>query len=86
MARALAMRHTVAPAQNRDDFRARARQAHAHYASAGCHYWLFEESGLPGAFVEFFEASDPDTLQRAHRGAPEPVSETARVYVEVELS
>jgi hypothetical protein len=84
--RAIAMRHTVAPAPERDEFRERARQSLAHYSSSGCRYWLFEESGLPGAYVEFFEAGDPDTLQRAHRSAPAPLSDNARLYVEVELT
>jgi hypothetical protein len=86
VARAISMRHTVAPAADRSEFRERARQSRAHYASAGCHYWLFEEPGLPGAFIEFFEAGDADTLQRAHRSAPAPLAESARMYVEVELT
>lgn len=86
MARAISMRHTVAPTADRTEFRERARQARAHYTSMGCKYWLFEEPGLPGAYIEFFEAADPDTLQSAHRTAPEPIPETARMYVEVELA
>jgi hypothetical protein len=47
---------------------------------------LFEEGSLPGAYVEFFEADAPDKLQRAHRDAPTPIIESARMYVEVDLS
>jgi hypothetical protein len=36
--------------------------------------------------VEFFEARDPETLLRAHRTAPDPILESARLYVEVELN
>lgn len=86
MARAISMRHTIVPLAERDEFRATARRAQQHYAAAGCHYWLFEESSLPGAYVEFFEAGEPDALRRAHRGAPDPIHESARMYVEVELS
>jgi hypothetical protein len=86
VARAISMRQTVAPAADRNEFRERARQSRAHYTSAGCKYWLFEEPSLPGAFIEFFEAGDADTLQRAHRSAPEPIADTARMYVEVELT
>ena len=86
MPRAISMRHTVVPSSERDGFRARARRSSSHYASKGCHYWLFEEQSLPGAYVEFFESSDRDTLVRAHRDAPEPVLESARLYVEVELT
>jgi hypothetical protein len=80
------MRHTIVPSAEREQFRTRARQALAHYSQAGCHYWLFEESTLPGAYVEFFEASDSGTLTRAHRTAPAPILDSARMYVEVELS
>jgi hypothetical protein len=86
VARAISMRHTVVPSQDRGEFRDRAGRARTHYSGAGCRYWLFEESGLPGAYVEFFEANDPDTLHRAHRSAPEPIAQAARMYVEVELS
>ena len=85
MPRAISMRHTIVPLPERDEFRDTARRAQKHYAAAGCHYWLFEESSLPGAYVEFFEASAPDTLQQAHRGAPSPIADSARMYVEVEL-
>lgn len=86
MARAISMRHTVVPAAERNKFRERARRALAHYSGNGCHYWLFEEASLPGAYVEFCEANDRDTLLRAHREAPRPVLESARMYVEVELT
>lgn len=85
MARAISMRHTIVPSGDRDEFRERASRARAHYTSAGCQYWLFEEGSLSGAYVEFFEASDPETLSRAHRGSPDPLIESARMYVEVEL-
>jgi hypothetical protein len=41
---------------------------------------------LPGAFLEFVEAGDADTLARALASAPEPILDPQRVYVEVELS
>jgi hypothetical protein len=80
------MRQTVAPMADRNEFRERARRSRAHYTGSGCHYWLFEEPGLPGAYIEFFEAGDLDTLQRAHRSAPDPIADNARLYVEVELT
>ena len=80
------MRHTVVPSGDKAAFRERARAARAHYADLGCQYWLFEEASLPGAYVEFFEAKDRETLLKAHRGAPDPVRDSARMYVEVELS
>ena len=86
MPRAISMRHTVVPSAEKAEFRARARRSLAHYAGKGCHYWLFEEASLPGAYVEFFEANDRATLVQAHRDAPSPVLESARLYVEVELN
>ena len=80
------MRHTSVPAGQRAEFREDARRSRAHYTGRGCNYWLFEESQLPGAYVEFFEAKDRDTLVRAHGDAPKPVLESARLYVEVELT
>jgi len=84
--RAVSMRHTAVPSGDREDFRVRARESRAHYANAGCRYWLYEEDQLPGAFVEFFEASDQDTLANAHRGARGTAHQSSRVYLEVELS
>jgi hypothetical protein len=84
--RAISFRHTVVPLGDKKEFRERARTARAHYSAQGCVYALFEEASLPGAYVEFFEASDRETLLRAHRGAPDPVRDSARMYVEVELT
>lgn len=86
MPRAISMRQTVVPSHDRGEFRERARRTLAHYTGKGCHYWLFEEASLPGAYVEFFEATDRDALLHAHRDAPQPVLDSARLYVEVELS
>lgn len=83
--RAISIRHTVVTSAERKEFHERARRTLAHYSGQGCHYWLFEEASLPGAYVEFFEADDRDALRAAHAGAPRPVLESARMYVEVEL-
>jgi hypothetical protein len=80
------MRQTIVPSGERDEFRERARRSQTHYVGKGCQYWLFEEASLPGAYVEFFEGNDRETLLRAHRDAPQPVLESARMYIEVELS
>ena len=86
MPRAMSFRPIIVPLAERDEFRDRARLAQSHYAGKGCHYWLFEEASLPGAYVEFFEAKDREALLAAHRDAPQPVLESARMYVEVELT
>ena len=77
------MRHTVVPSADRAAFRERAREARTHYTGAGCRYWLYEEDNLPGAYVEFFEGSDKETLAQAHRSTKQPPS---RLYVEVDLT
>jgi hypothetical protein len=51
----------------------------------GCRYWLFEEAALTGAFIEFAEAGDPETLKGAHAAAPEPPLDPARIYTQVEF-
>ena len=82
----MSFRQTIVPSAERDEFREHARRSRSHYSAKGCHYWLFEEASLPGAYVEFFEAKDRDALVAAHREAPQPVLESARMYVEVELT
>jgi hypothetical protein len=86
MARALTIQRTLVTPPDRERFHQRLKKKQAYYAKANVRFWAFEEAGLPGAFLEFFEANDPETLARAHAGAPEPVLDPNRVYTEVELS
>jgi hypothetical protein len=85
MPRALTIQRTLVTPPERDKFHERLKQKREYYASKDCRFWAFEEAGLPGAFLEFFEAPDPDTLARAHAAAPVPVLDPNRVYKEVEL-
>ena len=85
MPRALTIQRTLVTPPDRAKFQERLRKKQAYYAQANCRFWAFEEAGLPGAFLEFFEAADAATLARAHAGAPEQVLDPNRVYVEVEL-
>ena len=48
--------------------------------------WVFEEASLPGAFIEFIEASDVQTLTAAQASAPGTILDPNRIYREVELS
>jgi len=85
MSRALSIhRITVTPAE-RKRYYERLKKKRAYYEGVGCRFWVFEEAGLPGAFLEFCEAPDPQTLARAHASAPERVLDPARIYHEVEL-
>jgi len=85
MPRALTVQRTLVTPPDREKFAQKLLRAHAYYASAGCRYSVFEEAGLPGAFLEFFEAPDAATLARAHASAPDRVLDPARIYHEVEL-
>jgi hypothetical protein len=85
MGRALTIQRTLVTPPERERFHERLRRKKAYYATANCSFWAFEEAGLPGAFLEFFEASDAETLARAHAAAPEPVLDPNRVYTEVEF-
>ncbi len=85
MPRALTIQRTLVTPSERKQFRERLRRKHEYYAKANCRFWVFEEAELPGAFLEFFEAEDPDTLVRAHQGAPELILDPNRVYMEVEI-
>jgi hypothetical protein len=85
MTRALTIQRTLVIPPDRAKFALRLQAKYAYYAAAGCQYWVYEEAGLPGAFLEFFEAPDAATLSRAHASAPDRVLDPARIYHEVEL-
>jgi hypothetical protein len=85
MPRALTIQRTTVTPRERERFNERLRRKAEYYAKANCRFWVFEETGLPGAFLEFFEASDAATLAKAHAGAPEQILDPNRVYQEVEL-
>ena len=85
MPRALTVQRTLVTPPERKKFAQKLKLKREHYAQANCHYWVFEEAGLPGAFLEFCEAPDAATLTRAHASAPERVLDPARIYHEVEL-
>jgi hypothetical protein len=86
MPRALTVQRTLVTPPERKKFAERLKQNRDYYAQANCRYWVFEEAGLPGAFLEFTEAPDAQTLARAHASAPGRVLDPARIYHEVELS
>ena len=85
MPRALTIQRTLVTPPDRARFHEKLKHKREYYAKANCRFWAFEEAGLPGAFLEFFEADDPATLARAHAAAPQPVLDPNRVYTEVEL-
>jgi hypothetical protein len=83
--RALTIKRTVVPQPERKRYLARLRLRRDYYKRASCNFWVFEEAGLPGAFIEFTEATDAAVLTAAHANAPEAVFDATRVYREVEI-
>lgn len=86
MSRVLSVQRTLVTPPDRDRYEERLKRKREYYGQANCRFWVFEEASLPGAFLEFFEAADAETLVRAHAGAPEPVLDPNRIYREVELT
>ena len=86
MPRSLTMHRTVVTPTERARFLETCRTREQHFRSAGCHYWVFEEHALPGAFIEFCEAPDLPALRAAHADAPGRPIATDRLYSIVELS
>lgn len=85
MARALTIQRAMVPATDRTRYLAKLKARRAHYQQAKCRFWVFEEIGLPGLFMEFTEAQDAATLAAAHAKAPERLRDPTRVYTEVEV-
>ena len=85
MPRHLSIQRTTVPNGEREKYFERLRATKAHYAGANCRFWVFEESRLPGAFVEFTEADDETSLTNAHATAPHRILDAARIYHEVEI-
>lgn len=86
MPRSLSIHRSVVTPNDRPKFFERLRVREAHFQRLGCRYWVFEEKGLQGAFVEFCEANDAESLAAAHAASPDPVLDPARIYCLVELS
>ena len=85
MPRALTIQRTTVTPSERDKFHERARRKQEYYAKANCRFWVFEEFGLAGAFLEFVEAADMQTLSKAHAAAPDQALDPKRIYMEVEF-
>jgi hypothetical protein len=79
------MRRSIVPLSERKKFLEKIKVRRSYYAGASCHFWMFEESDLAGAFVEFIEADDADTLAKALAGSPDQPADAVRIYEEVEL-
>ncbi len=85
MARCVTIQRTTVPAGDRERYFERLRVCSSHYRAANCKFWVLEESGLPGAFIEFTEADDATTLTVAHANSPYRILDPARIYHETEI-
>jgi hypothetical protein len=85
MPKALTIQRSTVPAADRANYTNRLKALRSHYAAANCRFWVFEELSLPGAFIEFTEADDEQTLSTAHASAPHKTLDPSRVYQEVLL-
>jgi hypothetical protein len=84
--RALVFHRTIVPAANRSRYMEALQRRRAHFERHGCRFWVFEEAGLPGAFIEFMEANERAALASAIAAAPESPLDANRVYVEVPIA
>jgi hypothetical protein len=85
VARSLSLQRTIVTPSERTRFLDRARELRVHYQAAGCHFWVFEERDLSGAFIEFAEGPSADRLASAHAAVPEALLDPHRIYSEVEF-
>ena len=85
MPKALTIQRSTVPSSDRVNYTNRLKALRSHYSAANCRFWVFEETSLPGAFIEFTEADDEATLTTAHASAPHKTLDPSRVYQEVQL-
>ena len=85
MPRRMTIQRTTVPNSDREKYFERIKAAKAHYRDANCRFWVFEESGLRGAFVEFTAADDEAALMNAQASAPLKILDPGRIYHELEI-
>ena len=81
----ITVQRTTVPASERQKYFERLRASRNHYTAANCIFRVFEDTGHPGAFIEFVEADDETTLTVAHANAPHRILDPARIYNETEI-
>jgi hypothetical protein len=84
--RHLAMQRSIVPFSERKKYFERLKQKREYFERVSCRFWVFEEASLPGAFLEFIEAADAQTLVDAQASAPERMLDPNRIYKEVEIT
>jgi hypothetical protein len=83
--RALTIERSKVSRHERDAYFAGLRERRDRLRGAGCNFWVYEDPGEPGLFVEFIEARDADTLA-AGRALVFESTVGAPILNEVELS
>jgi hypothetical protein len=83
--RSLTIHRRIVTPGDRTRYLENARKRREHFERANCNFWIFEEAGLTGAFVEFTEGPSRQALTAALASAPEGGGDPARVYEQVEL-
>jgi hypothetical protein len=83
--RALTIERSKVSRHERDAYFAGLRDRRDRLKAADCNFWVYEDPGEPGLFVEFTEARDADTLV-AGRAAVSESEDGAQILTEVELS
>ena len=85
MARALTIERSKVSRHERDAYFAALRARRDRLRAAACNFWVYEDPGEPGLFIEFIEARDVDTLAAARAVVLESAT-SAPILTEVELS
>ncbi len=86
MPRALTMHRVTVPSRDREKYMEQVKRKANHYQGSSCRFWVFEETGLRGVFVEFMEADDVATLASAHKDAPNQVLDPMPIYHQLEIA
>ena len=85
MPRALTIERSKVSRHERDAYFTTLRERRERLKAAACNFWVYEDPGDPGLFIEFTEARDAETLV-AGRAAGSPAEAGAPILTEVELS
>jgi hypothetical protein len=85
MPRALTIERSKVSRHERDAYFGALRERRARLKAADCNFWVYEDPGEPGLFIEFTEARDADTLV-AGRASISEAEDSAPILTEVELA
>ena len=85
MPRALTIVRSKVARHERDAYFAGLRERRDRLRAAQCNFWVYQDPGEPGLFIEFTEARDTDTLAAAHAVVAD-VETPPPILTEVDLS